>query len=101
MIPEWAWQIAFGPWDIMLKKGADGSVVTLAGPADISQSEWRLQNTPGHAWPAVLLSEQLANWVGRPKNRQRKTDRHKVLEPYLPTLEEYPPELSFRMDEQV
>ena len=97
--PDWAWQITYGPWDIVLEKRSDGSVVSLPAPADISEDEWRFRNTPGNNWPTLLLSEQLDKWIG-PNNHQRKAKRHKMLEPYLPAPEEYLPQLSFRMDEQ-
>ena len=96
---NWAWQITYGPWDIMLDRRPDGSVVTLSAPEGISQDEWRLQNTPGNAWPTVLFSDQVEKRIGA-KNHQRKAERHKMLEPYLPAMDEYPPEVSLTMDEQ-
>ena len=96
---NWAWQITYGPWDIMLNRRPDGSVVTLSAPEGISQDEWRLQNTPGNAWPTVLFSDQVEKRIGA-KNHQRKAERHRMLEPYLPAMDEYPPEVSLTMDEQ-
>ena len=97
--PDWAWQITYGPWDIVLEKRADGSVVSLPAPAGVSEDEWRFRNTPGNLWPTLLLSEQLDKWIG-PNNHQRKAVRHKALEPYLPAPEEYLPQLSLTLDEQ-
>ena len=96
--PDWAWQIVYGPWDIVLKKNADGSIATIPGPDGVSESQWRHLNTPGGGWPSALLSNQLVNWIG-PKNHQRKAKRHEMLKPYLPSLEEYPPEVSMTMEE--
>ena len=93
--PDWAWQIVYGPWDISLEKRADGTITSVTLPEG---TEAR-QHTPGSDWPHLLLSDELSKWIG-PKSYQRKAKSHKMLEPYLPALEEYPPEVSLTMDEQ-
>ena len=97
--PGYAWQIVQGPWDIVLERTAEGKVRAIAAPDGLSDDEWRYKNTVGYAWPYALLLDEYQNWIG-PQTEQRKTERHYVLEPFLPNADEYVPSLNFTMDEQ-
>ena len=96
--PDFAWQITYGPWDIVLERAADGKISALPPRDGLSEDEWRYANTPGYAWPYGLLSNEFENWLG-PNNDQRKALRHKALVPFLPPAESYLPVLNFTMEE--
>ena len=96
--PDFAWQIIYGPWDIVLQRDADGKVSALPPKDGLSDDEWRYANTPGYAWPYGLLSTEFANWRG-PNNDQRKALRHKALVPFLPPAQAYLPILNFTIEE--
>ena len=97
--PDYAWQIVQGPWDIVLERTGQGKVRAISAPEGLSDDEWRYQNTVGYAWPYALLLDEYANWIG-PQTERRKTERHYVLEPFLPPAEAYVPRLNFTMEEQ-
>ena len=96
--PEYAWQLIQGPWDIVIEKLPDGRIGTLEPPNGLSADEWRYQNTPGYGWANALLADQYAKFLA-PPNEQRKTERYKILAPFMPPQEEYLPPLQFTNEE--
>ena len=96
--PEYAWQIIFGPWGITLEKLPDGTIGSLTPPEGLSDDEWRYEHTVGYAWPYALLSDEMDKYTG-PQSYQRKAERRKVLDPYLPPADAYVPPLNFTFEE--
>ena len=96
--PYYAWQLAHGPWDVVIKRRTDGKVAPLPLPEGLSGNEWRFQNAPAVNIPYALLAENYENFIG-PKASQRKAMRNTARKPYLPPKEQYVPQIIFTAEE--
>ena len=96
--PEYAWQITFGPWEITIERLPDGRIATLPAPEGLSDDEWRYENTVALNWPYALLSDEMDAYIGA-QDYQRKAERRRVLDPYLPPADAYVPPLNFTLEE--
>ena len=99
--PEFAWQILYGPWDILLNKDADGKISVAPPPegSGLSPDEWRYSQTPATRFPYGLLIDHYDNFSGNDA-QQRKIERARIYKPYI-DMSRYVPELSFTEQEQL
>ena len=99
--PEFAWQILYGPWDILLNKDADGNISVVPPPegSDLSADEWRFSQTPATRFPYGLLIENFDRFRGNAA-QQRKIERAKIYKPYI-DMSKYFPQPSFTEQEEL
>ncbi len=97
--PEYAWQIMYGPWDILLNRDTDGQITTNPPPEGQSPDEFRYQYTPATRFPYGLLIDAYDKFTPSIA-QQQKIERAKDV--YLPYADEskYVPDMSFTKDEK-